>query len=156
MSNTVVMRGSGLPPREPDAACDACGTRGTVARAIRTDASGAPTEVHRFCAACWPEQSARLQARWDEEHRVAADAWFRDPELAPPPPSRGAAFESATWHSTLAFVRTVTQAVQRGAGPGPADLAALAEEIRASVPEREGAMPFEVEVFVRRYSAPAS
>jgi hypothetical protein len=82
MSNTVVMRGSDLPLREPEAVCEACGARGTVARAIRTDASGAAVETHRFCARCWPENAARLRARWDEESRVATDAWMRAPQTA--------------------------------------------------------------------------
>jgi hypothetical protein len=155
MSDVVVMRGSGLPPREPDATCEGCGTQGTVARALRTDAGGRPTEVHRFCAACWPEQSARLRARWSEEDRVLADAWLRDPDSAPRPPSRGAAFESATWHATLAFVGMLMQDVHRGVGPSPTDLTAIAAEIRASMQEREGAVPFEVEVFLQRYGAPA-
>src|SRR5687767_3680242 len=45
--------------REPDAACEGCGARGTVGRATRTAAAGEPVEEHRYCARCWPEWSNR-------------------------------------------------------------------------------------------------
>src|SRR4051812_2095185 len=111
-SKTVVMRGSGEAPRDPDARCDACGARGAVGRAFRTNGEGTPTETHRFCARCWPERSAQLQARWSEESRLAAEAWMRDPGVVPQPPATSAAFESATWHEALAFVREVNRALR--------------------------------------------
>src|SRR5688572_18519770 len=101
MANFVSLRGTDLPLREPDATCEACNARGTVGRAVRFGEAGEMLELHRFCAACWPEERARYEARWREESRLASDAWLRDPEHAPRPPSLGSSFESATWHITL-------------------------------------------------------
>src|SRR5450759_3530691 len=97
MANFIVMKPSGLPLCEGEQQCAACGARGTVGRAMRTNQSGEPTEIHRFCAQCWPENAARLEARWNEELRLARDAWWRDPSSTTAP-SGGTAFESATWH----------------------------------------------------------
>lgn len=155
MGQHVIMGGTGLPPREPNATCEACGVTGTVGRAIRTDAVGLVTEVHRFCASCWAEQSARYRARWDEETRLAGDAWLRDPQLAPAPPSRGAAFESATWHATLDIVRELNRALRPMAPPTPEQLAVLAAEIRRRADALEGPMPMAVAVFLQAYGEPA-
>src|SRR5262249_33019129 len=151
----VVMRPSGLPLREPDTRCEACGARGTVGRAMRTDAAGVPTEIHRFCAPCWPENAARFQARWNEETRLATEAWLRAPDRTPQPAAKGAAFESATWHNALAIVREITLALRQSEPPTPEDLAAFAEQLRAAAPELEGQMPFEIHAFIQAYGAPA-
>src|SRR5690349_13144860 len=101
MTEYASLRVTGLPPREPDATCEQCGARGTVGQAVRFGEAGEVLELHRFCAACWPEERARYDARWREADRVAAEAWMRDPDRVPAPPSLGSAFESATWHTTL-------------------------------------------------------
>lgn len=145
------MRGTGLPAREPDAECEACGARGTVGRAMRTDGAGHPTEIHRFCLACWPEHSARYRARWEEETRVASEAWLRDPANAPRPPGRGAAFEAATWHSTLNLVREIRTALRPPNVPTPDALAQVAQQIQQYATELAGDMPLEVEIFLREY-----
>ena len=155
MGQHVIMGGTGLPPREPNAMCEACGVLGTIGRAIRTDAAGLATELHRFCASCWAEQSARYRARWDEENRLAGDAWLRDPRLAPPPPSRGAAFESATWHATLDVVRELNRAIRPTSPPPPEQLAAIAADIQARAEELEGPMPIAVAAFLQAYGEPA-
>ena len=69
MTPIVTLHGTGLPPREPDAQCEACGAQGTVGRAVRFEENDEIREVHRFCRTCWPEQSARYKARWEEESR---------------------------------------------------------------------------------------
>ena len=150
------MRGSGLPLREPDAECETCSARGTVGRAIRTDADGMPLEIHRFCAACWPEQSARLGARWDEETRVAVEAWMRGAPDAPPPPASGTVLESATWHQPLAFVRLINSALKRGDNVDAGELTRIAREFETLAADRVGQMPLEVELFIRAHGAPAS
>lgn len=105
MQSTVVMRGTGLPLREPDATCESCGARGTVGRAVRTDAHGEPLEIHRFCRACWPEERARFRAQWDEEARVSAERFHREPDApAPVPAPAGYTLEGATWHGVLELV----------------------------------------------------
>jgi len=149
------MRPSGLPLREPDARCEACGVLGTVGRAMRTDAAGVPTEIHRFCAPCWPENAARFQARWNEETRLATEAWLRAPDRMPQPLAKGAVFESATWHNALAIVREINLALRQSEPPSLDDLAAFAAQLRAAVPELEGPMPFEIESFIRAHGAPA-
>lgn len=159
MTNIVIMRGSGLPAREPEASCEACGARGTVGRAIRTAQDGEPLEVHRFCARCWPEESARYEARWREEDRLATEAWLRSAGTVSPP-TRGMTFESATWHMTLDLLTEIMREVRRrergeDAAPRPEDLARLADEIRQQAAEMEGPMPLEVEMFLQRFGAPA-
>jgi hypothetical protein len=149
------MAGTGLPPREPNATCESCGVTGTVGRAVRTDDGGQVIELHRFCASCWAEQSARYRARWEEEHRLASDAWLRAPQVVPPPPSRGAAFESATWHATLDFVRELNRAMRPMLPPTPEQLAAIAADIQAQAEELEGPMPIAVAAFLQAYGAPA-
>jgi len=146
--------GGAVSGRDPGAVCEACGATGTVGRAARTDASGSVAEMHRFCAACWPEQSARYRARWEEEDRRRRDAFFRDraPAAGPGP---GMWFESATWHGTLELVRQIERTMIAPLPPAADDLAQLAAEIREQASAFEGEMPLEVESFLRRYGPPA-
>jgi len=139
--------------RDPDATCEGCGTTGTVGRAVRTGADETIVESHRFCAACWPEQSARYRARWEEEDRLREEAFHRGE--APGGVGHGTWFEAATWHGTLELVRSIERTMIAPMPPAPADLASLVEEIRAYAPELEGPMPLEVEMFVQRYGAPS-
>lgn len=135
--------------RDADAACEACGAIGTIGRANRSNASGDIFETHRFCAACWPEQSARYRARWEEEDRLRSDRFMRG--LEPPSPGTGMSFESASWHGTLELVREIQRAMVRLSAPSPTDLAQMAAEIQASAQLYDGEMPFEVEMFVRQH-----
>lgn len=151
MAQHVIMAGTGSPPREPDATCDACGVTGTIGRALRTDSDGQITEHHRFCARCWPEQSARYRARWDEEDRLASETWRRASHRTAPPPSQGAAFESATWHATLELVRELNGALRPMPAPTPAQLAAIAADIQARRDEYEGPIPAAVEDFLQAH-----
>ena len=115
---------------------------------------GAAAEIRRFCAACWPEQSARYRARWAEEDRLASEAFLRDdarPESRLGPTTW---FESATWHNTLDLVRDIERQMIAPIPPSPEGLAALAAYIRAHAAERVGEMPSEVEGFLQRYGAP--
>lgn len=140
--------------RDPAARCEACGAPGTVGRAVRTDGSGAVTEMHRFCAECWPEQSARYRARWEEEDRRRRDAFLRGrvPAAGAGP---GMWFEAATWHGTLDLVRQLERTMIAPVAPAVDDLARLAAQIRERAAEFEGEMPLEVEAFLQRYGAPA-
>ena len=150
-ASIAVMRGSGLPLREPSEVCEDCGVTGTVGRAMRTDSDGYPREVHRFCARCWPENAAKLEARWSEEDRLAREAWIRGDPLAPLPPSTGMAFETATWHTAIAYVREIVRSLHRSDRPSDADLDRIARELTSIAPEREGEMPFEIEQFIRTF-----
>ncbi len=155
MASVVTLRGTGLPPREPDATCEACGTRGTVGRAVRFGEDGEASEVHRFCAACWPEQRARYDARWREQDRVAGEAWMRAPDRVPAPPSKSTAFESATWHTTLELVQGLLRDIRRhergDLPPGEEALARIAAAIAERAGELEGPMPLEIEMFLERF-----
>jgi hypothetical protein len=131
---------------------EACGATGTVGNATRFLEDGT-VEIHRFCARCWPEQSARYQARWDEEDRLEMEAWLRG--SAGRPPSRGSAFEAATWHGTLEMLREIRRALQPAEPPSAEQLAGLADEIAARAPGLEGPMPWEVERFIREYGSHA-
>jgi hypothetical protein len=154
-SHVVVVPVGDRPPRDPDATCEGCGALGTVGRATRTNAAGEATEEHRFCARCWPEWSAFYRARWEEEGCRATLAWWDRPRKAgdtAPPPAWGMAFDSATWHGTLEFVRALTaQARYYRDPPSREQLAQFAADIRALAPEREGPMPIEVRAFLAEY-----
>ena len=150
-ASIVVMRGSGLPLREPNEVCAGCAVVGTVGGAMRTDSDGYPVEIHRFCARCWPEHSARLEARWSEEVRLAREAWIRGDPLAPPPPSTGMGFETATWHTTLVYIREIVRSLNRSDRPSDEDLSRIAQELAIIAPDREGEMPFEIEQFIRTF-----
>jgi hypothetical protein len=154
MASSACLGPSGFPRREPTALCAACGARGTVGHATRFT-EDAVSEIHRFCAPCWPEQYARLRARWEEEDRVEAEAWLRTPD-APTLPSRGATFEAETWHITLEELREIRRALQPTTPPSPADLAHYAARLSARTVELEGPVPAAVEAFIQEYGAPAS
>ncbi len=147
-SSELIVVVGGEPVREPDALCEGCGVRGTVSRATRQDGRGNALEVHRFCAKCWPEQSARYEARWREERRIASDHWHRHPNEPPPPPS-GMSFETATWHGILKYL----EGYRRDGYESMSEdvLARTAADIQARAPEMEGPMPYDVELFVRRF-----
>jgi hypothetical protein len=140
--------------REGDAVCEGCGALGTVGRASRTAPSGEALEIHRFCARCWPEQSARYRARWSEEDRTWSDQFLRGRV-----PARGAGpgmhFESATWHGTLEFVRQIERTMVTPVPPSPQGLARIAADIAGRASNFDGEMPFAVEAFVQRYGAHA-
>jgi hypothetical protein len=140
--------------REPGAVCEGCGAVGTIGRAVRTTSTGEPVEVHRFCIACWPEQSARYRARWEEEQRIQTDQFMRGRIVA-----RGAGpgmhFVAATWHATLELVEQVERTMARPLPPSPQQLARLAAEISKNVSQFEGEMPFQIEAFIHRYGGHA-
>jgi hypothetical protein len=146
----------GPPPderlgRDPTAVCEACGVVGTIGRAIRTDNTGAVIEAHRFCFGCWPEQSARYRARWMEVMAQRRERFHRGLERGSSAGGEGMAFEAATWHTTLDFVRQIEAAMIAPVPPTKDVLEHYATQIAANAPRLEGAMPLEVEIFVRRY-----
>jgi hypothetical protein len=144
---------SAATAHEADAICEGCRRTGTIGRAVRTAPTGQPTEVHRFCAACWPEQSARYRARWQEEDRIRGDQFLRDRI-----PARGAGygmyFAAATWHAALEIVEHVERSMIPSVPPSPEALARLAADIERQAPELNDEMPFAVEAFIRRYGRP--
>jgi hypothetical protein len=145
----TVLGGAGLPMREPTALCESCQAVGTVGCAVRTDGTGGVLATHRFCLACWPEQSARYRARWEEEDRQELERFLRSG--ASPDQHRGMAFGAATWHSTLQLVRDIERTMVPPVPPAPAALEQLANEISQSATQLDGPMPFEVEAFVHQY-----
>ena len=155
-TRSVVQIGVGAEPelsgRDPDAACESCGVIGTVGRACRTDPDKGLVEEHRFCAACWPEQSARYRARWKEDDRLETERFFRG-KVGARGAGPGMYFESATWHGTLKLVRLIEDQMIAPVPPTPQALAAIANQIAAHQSRFEGEMPFEVEMFIRRYGA---
>ncbi len=149
MSPTLIMRPTGLPLTEPDEVCEACGVRGTVGRAFRTDIEGRPTEMHRFCAACWPEESARYRVHWEEQRSIAINRFMRGE--GGPPENGGTGFESATWHSPLELVRATITAQMLGAEFAPSALHELAKSIEESAHTRVGEMPFQLRAFIHKH-----
>ncbi len=135
--------------RDAEALCEGCSVMGTVGIAVRFDAENAPIEIHRFCALCWPEQSARYIARWDEEVRVASEASLRGELLDAT--NTSSMFGSTTWHGTLALVREIERSMHPPLPPTPQDLARMAAEIARVAPTHDGAMPHEVMMFIQRH-----
>jgi hypothetical protein len=132
-------------PWTPDAVCDRCGRRGTVARSTRRDAPGSPTG--RYCGACWPEQRAE-QARRQVEEGALYSTVRRDPAV--------------TWGQLVALVGAVERLVPPDAGGDPrrrlrrrAALASLAAELRHDARRLGGRMPDVVREFIERSMRPA-
>jgi hypothetical protein len=65
----AVMQDDGITSIEPNAICDACGRRGTVARATLETT---PRQVWRWCRKCAP----REVRRFEREQREATTKWF--------------------------------------------------------------------------------
>jgi hypothetical protein len=152
---TVTVAVGGRPARDADAICEGCGVRGTVGRATRQDSTGSLNEEHRYCADCWPEWSAFYRARWREQGRRKSLEWHdrvREHNDAPPPPSWGMSFESATWHGVAEFAQKLTeQARFYREPPSRESLARMAADIRASAADKVGPMPFEVRAFLAEF-----
>jgi hypothetical protein len=146
--------GTNLPLKEPEQRCEACGAKGTVGRAVRIADGPVVLELHRFCRACWPEQSARYRARWAEEDRLSQENFLRNPRpggLATP----SCAFEAATWHDALEILRHLRMRMKPHPPPSPSELAAMAAQLKDFAAEIDEPMPLEIEMFVRRYTADA-
>ena len=142
-------------PRDPDAACDRCGRRGTIARATRHTA---PPTVTRYCGACWPEAQAEFEAQRNAEiaeHREASrrwrEEWRRDQSSAPPRPPAPPAFSSASrsWHDTRRYLERIRpdQAMEARA----AEFARAAKFLRERASQMDGPMPSDVAAFVDRF-----
>ena len=58
---------------------------------------------------------------------------------------------AATWHQPLALVRKIERAMHPTVPPSAPDLAEMAAALEGMAAELEGAMPMEVEAFIRRY-----
>ena len=154
MASFVALHGSGLLPKDPDARCDECGHLGTVGRALRLQ-DGVEIQHFRFCAACWVEESARLDARWHEEDAEAQDVAFRARSVGHQP-SMGSAFESATWHGARRFVQEhLYPSLRSATPPSAASLREIAEQYRAMAPEMVGPMPYIIELFIAEYVGPS-
>ena len=155
MSSFIELCGSGLPPKDPAAYCDACGCVGTVSRAIRL-CDGVEQQHFRFCAACCVEESARLRARWDDEDAQAQDAAFRTRDQQRRP-SMGSAFEYATWHGARAFFSDRILPKLHSAEPFSAEyLRSVADRYHTAAPDMVGEMPFVIERFIAEYGSPRS
>ena len=155
MASFVELRGTGLPPKDPDALCDACGGVGTVGRAMRFQ-DDVEIQHFRFCVTCWVEESARLRARWEEEDAQAQEAAFRTRSVGTQP-SMAMAFESATWHGARRYLKEQLHPSLRSATPPTeAALQRIADQYRSMAPEMVGPMPYVIEVFIAEYGSPQS
>jgi hypothetical protein len=119
---------------------------------MRTAPTGEPIEVHRFCAACWPEQSARYRARWREEDRIHQESFLRG-RVSARGAGPGMQFVAATWHSTIEMVEAIENSMIPSVPPPPEALARLAADLERQAPELDGEMPVVIETFIRRYGA---
>ena len=142
-------------PRDPAAACDLCGARGTSARASRFGATpdAAPT-ILKFCDGCWPGAKAALEAGAVREHARWLESWRADPFDAPPPPDGWLTEAPWTWRDVEQLVAAATADVESGVASA-ADLASLAAGLTHVAPEGGGEPPPGVVAFLRRHGAPA-
>ena len=143
----------GYPMKDATAPCDACGTTGTVGRAIKCQ-DGVEVFHGRYCADCWLEESARVSARWTEEANLASEELFRSSgPNQPSPPSIRTALGAATWHSIRDHIRDrVLPSIGAERPPSAEYLATLAGVYRRIAPEIVGRMPFLVEDFIATYA----
>src|SRR6266516_4786984 len=97
-------------PRDPTARCDRCGTRGTVARAVRHTE---PSLVLRYCSSCWPAAQEELEARqrdelkqWRDAQSASFQVHDRHASGASASPSAPPAWSSASrsWYDTRRFL----------------------------------------------------
>ena len=149
-------------PRDPTARCDRCGSRGTVARAVRhTD----PPLVLRYCSPCWPAAQEELKVRqqdelkqWQEAQRASFEMRDRHAGAASAPPSAAAAWSSASrsWYDTRRFLALIGHPVKGGPAPTWSNLAAIAADIRAKASEMDGPIPRDVEDFLSKHGPPAA
>lgn len=148
MGSATILSGTDLPLREPEQVCEACGTLGTMGRAVRTDGQGQVVEIHRFCRACWPEQRARYRARWDEEARVTREAFMSEPRPTRQP-EFGYALEGASWHGVLDLIAPFRYASSRVEPLGAESLRELETEWAQLEAEFGEPMPLEVRAFLQ-------
>jgi hypothetical protein len=149
------MYGTGLPLREPEQVCEACGAQGTIGRATRFNTDGSIMEMHRFCRACWPEERARYRARWQEMDRVEMEQFFRNPES----PTGGrsypsTSFEGASWHTGLELFEMWMGLMKPRPAPTEEELEGMAEQFRSMAAQIDEPMPMMIEAFVRKYGRP--
>ena len=151
-SNVVQMRGTDLPPLEPDQHCEACGAQGTAGRAIRFTDAGEILEMHRFCAECWPEEQARYQARWQHQSRRERDAHLRGGATGSP--SGGSTvFESGTWDGVFELMDFFRDHATMRGRAAEHDLRRFADEMFDTRESRVGEMPYEIAWFIRQYTS---
>jgi hypothetical protein len=161
-SSSVTVTVDETDPRDPVARCDRCGSRGTIARAMRhTD----PPLVFRYCSPCWPTAQEELEARQREELKQWQESQKASFEVHDRYASRGSALLSApaawssasrSWHDTRRFLALIAQPVKGGAAPTPSDLAAIAADIRAKAAEMDGPIPRDIEDFLSSYGPRAA
>lgn len=137
MTERCFPNGAAQSPREPDALCNRCGTRGTIARITF---SAPVSRAYRFCASCWPG----LRADRDAIHALIAEERIS----AEAARSRNTAFfaESRFWDDVADFVDLIRISD---------DEEWLTEQARLIVDmarDIDGPMPSTVADFVTKYS----
>lgn len=161
-SSQAVVTDDDSDPRDPSAQCDRCGTRGTVARAVRHTE---PPLVLRYCSSCWPAAQEELEARqrdelkqWRDAQRASREVHNRRASGAAASPSDLPAWTiaSRSWYDVRGFLALIEQTMKGGPAPTSADLAAIAADIGATAAEMDGPIPPDVEDFIAKHSPPAA
>ena len=151
-----VATGSEGDPRNETAACDRCGTVGTIACVTRVTTIVAKT---RYCRECWPRVRAELERELEEQQRhleAGVQAKLRDPRRARhqmPPTRNSISWSSASWDDTREFLELLRGAASNA--ESAVDYAALAREISARAPDMDGPMPPDIVKFVRDHGGTA-
>jgi hypothetical protein len=149
-SSISLIYGTGLPVREPDRSCAACGAQGTIGRAVRFTHEGNIREMYRFCSTCWSDQRAHYRKKWTEESRREYERFaiehptrdWSDPPMA---------FEGASWHNALELLGQVQGRRRPGAPTSRSALAVLALQFKRLAADIDEPMPPEIEELVRTY-----
>lgn len=151
-SSVMCLRGTDLPPVEPDQQCEACGAQGTVGRAIRFTPAGEIHEMHRFCAECWPEQQSRYQARWRHQSVRERDARLRGAATGGLS-GMSTAFESSTWDGVSSLIDGLREHAMTRGRAAQHDLRRFADEMFDTRDAHVGTMPFEVASFIAQHTS---
>lgn len=135
---------------EPERTCDACGAVGTVGRVFRRGATDAPINTQRFCLACWPSESERVTAQWEQDQAARLDEAGHEEGS-----TESIHQESATWDNAVFLVTGIEAALQSEDSQKESitkeSLAQFAEELATSAPEMVSPMPGVIARFIQQY-----
>lgn len=135
---------------EPDAICNACGAAGTVGRVFRRSANGTPLGTHRFCLACWPSESDRVTAQWEQEQAALSSAASYQEGSAD-----SIHWESATWDNAVFLVTGIEAELQSAESKHESDtlesLVQIADELATIAPQMVQPVPELITSFIQRY-----
>ena len=137
------------PPRDPDALCDRCGARGTIAQVKRV---GREVTLTRYCTACWPQIRAEMTAEQRRKEEEMNTSWRVGstalPEALRSRPTWKQREESVTWESrSWSDVREFIALVSK-VPINDDQLARMKGELEKLAAEMDDPMPDDIKAFL--------